>query len=105
MVKKNITCDWSYSVQFYNCLQFGARIDTNRVAIQLSPDHNNGNTHTHQFDNCSANSDTGIYICVDCVQFYDVQKCNSEKIANSTYVVQKAKSLNYFATTLKYQFY
>ena len=34
-------------------------------------------------------------------QFYDVQKCNSVQIVNSTYVVQKAKLLNYFATELK----
>ena len=39
------------------------------------------------------------------VQFYDVQKCNSVQIVYSTYVVQKAKSLNYFATALKYQLY
>ena len=45
MVNKYITCNWSYSVQFYNCLQFGERVDANRVAIQLSPDHSNGNTH------------------------------------------------------------
>ena len=38
-------------------------------------------------------------------QFYDVQKCNSVQIVYSTYVVQKAKSLNYFATALKYQLY
>ena len=35
------------------------------------------------------------------IQLYDVQKCNSVKIVNSTYVFQKAKSLNYFATALK----
>ena len=39
------------------------------------------------------------------LQFYDVQKCNSVQIVYSTYVVQKAKSLNYFATVLKYQIY
>ena len=39
------------------------------------------------------------------LQFYDVQKCTSVQIVYSTYVVQKAKLLNYFATALKYQFY
>ena len=35
-------------------------------------------------------------------QLYDVQKCNSVQIVSYTYVVQKAKSLNYFDTALKY---
>ena len=35
-------------------------------------------------------------------QFYDVQNCNSVQIVDSTYVVQKAKLLNYFATALNY---
>ena len=39
------------------------------------------------------------------LQFYDVQKCNSVQIVYSTYVVQKAKLLNYFATALKYHLY
>ena len=51
MVNKYITCDWSYNVQFYNCLQFGERVDANRVDIQLSPDRNNGDTHIQQFEN------------------------------------------------------
>ena len=41
MVEKYITCDWIYSVQFYNCLQFGERVDADRVAIQLSPEDSN----------------------------------------------------------------
>ena len=39
------------------------------------------------------------------IQFYDVQKCKSVQIVYSTYVVQKAKLLNYFATALKYHLY
>ena len=35
-------------------------------------------------------------------KFYDVQNYSSVQIVNSTYVVQKAKLLNYFATALKY---
>ena len=58
MVDKHITCDWNYSVQFYNCLQFGERADADRVAIQLSPYHSNGNTHVQQFESCSSNPDT-----------------------------------------------
>ena len=47
-----------------------------------------------------------IEVCVSRVeQFYDVQKCNSVQIVYSTYVVQKAKLLNYFATALKYHLY
>ena len=45
MVDKHITCDWNCSIQFYNCLQFEERVDADRVAIQLSPDHSNGNTY------------------------------------------------------------
>ena len=67
MVKKYLTCEWSYSINFYNCLQFGERVDANRVDIQLSPDRNNGDTHIQQFENWSANSDTDIYGFVDCV--------------------------------------
>ena len=51
MVDKHISRDWSYSVKFYNCLQFGERIDADRVAIQLSPDYSNGNTHIQRFKN------------------------------------------------------
>ena len=67
MVDKHITCDWIYCVHCYNCLQFGERVDTNRVTIQLSPDHSNGNTHIQQFENCSTNSDTDVYGFVDSV--------------------------------------
>ena len=67
MVNKYITCEWSYSINFYNCLQFGERVDANRVAIQLSPDHKKGNTHIQQFENCSTNPHTDIYGFVDCV--------------------------------------
>ena len=67
MVEKYITCDWIYSIQFYSCLQFGERIDANRVAIQLSPDHSNGNTHIQQFKNYSSNPDTDVYGFVDSV--------------------------------------
>ena len=67
MVEKYITCDWIYSVQFYNCLQFGERVDADRVAIQLSPDHSNGNTHIQQFENFSSNPDIDVYGFVDSV--------------------------------------
>ena len=50
-------------------------------------------------ERCSV-ADVNIFL-----QFYDVQKCNSVQIVNSTYIVQKAKSLNYSATASKYQFY
>ena len=33
MVDNHIIWDWIYGVQFYNCLQFGERVDANRVAI------------------------------------------------------------------------
>ena len=58
---------FSYSVQFYNCLQFREHVDADRVAIQLSPDHSNGNTHIQQFKNCSVNPDTDVYDFVDSV--------------------------------------
>ena len=45
MLDTYITYDWSSSVQFYNYLQFEERVDADRVAIQLSPDHSNGNTY------------------------------------------------------------
>ena len=67
MVDKHITCDWNYSVQFYNCLQFGERADADRVAIQLSPYHSNGNTHVQQFESCSSNPDIDVYGFVDSV--------------------------------------
>ena len=66
-VETYITCDWIYSIQFYSCLQFGERPDANRVAIQLSPDHSNGNTHIQQFKNYSSNPDTDVYGVVDSV--------------------------------------
>ena len=50
MVDKHITCDWNYSIQFYNCLQFEERVDADRVAIQLSPDHSDGNTNIQQYE-------------------------------------------------------
>ena len=67
MVDKHITCDWSYSVQFCNCLQFGEHVDVDRVAIKLSPDHSNGNTYIQQFENWSLNPDTDVYGFVDSV--------------------------------------
>ena len=67
MVNKCITYDCSYSAQFYNCLPFGERGDANRVAIQLSSDHNNGNVHIQQFESYSTKSNTDIYGVVDCV--------------------------------------
>ena len=84
MVNKYITCDWSCSVQFYNCLQFGERVDANRVAIQLFLDHNNGNTHIQQFENCSENSNTDIYGFVDCVN-------NTKNINHSEDIIEMNK--------------
>ena len=67
IVDKYITCDQIYSIRFYNCLQFGKRVDVNRVAIKLPPAHSNGNTYIQQFENCSANSDTDVYSFADSV--------------------------------------
>ena len=81
MVDKHITCDWNYYVQFYNCLQFGERVDADRVALQLSPDHNNGNTHIQQFENCSSNPDIDVSGFVDSVD-------NTKGINHSKYIIE-----------------
>ena len=67
MVDKHITCHWSDIIQFYNSFKFGERVDANRIAIELSPDHSNDNIHIQQLENCSANSDTDVYGFVDSV--------------------------------------
>ena len=51
MVDKHITRHWSDIIQFYNSFKVGERVDANRIAIQLSPDHSNDNIHIQQLEN------------------------------------------------------
>ena len=77
MVEKHTTHDWIYIIQFYNCLHFGERIDTNWVAIKISPDYSKGNTHIQKLEHWSAASDTDVYSFVD----------NVDKTKKSTTVI------------------
>ena len=62
MVDTCIACDWSYSVQSYNCLHFGDRVDANQMVIQLSLYYNNGNTHIEKLERCSATLEREVYV-------------------------------------------
>ena len=49
-VDRHITCDWVYRINKYSCLQCRECIDAKHTAIQLSPEYDNGNTHTRKFE-------------------------------------------------------
>ena len=99
MVDKHITCDWSYSIQFYNFLQFGERVDTNRVTIQLLPDHSNSNTYIQQLENFSANLDIDVYGFVDSVDNTKNINHNEEIIDINIYSFESGSDISHSLTS------
>ena len=94
-------------------LTFSSKFSLNNVTTKVDPLLNirsKSNLVTNPSCDSSSNLSSSIMtfnhtIFTLLAQFYDVQKCNSVQIVDSTYVVQKAKLLNYFATALKYHLY
>ena len=77
-----------YRIHTYNYLHYGECIDAKCIAIQLSPEYDNGNTHTRKFEHSSSTHETEVFRFVGSLDNVTTFDHNTEtiKLDNDVFV-------------------